>query len=94
MADNKQPESDLIPESAPQSAEPATSECDDDQDDQDIEPKRTAMLKFIDEQFNLKMKELFAQPASDQLVPHTIVGTLQETSNYMLQHLGRCHTLA
>ena len=95
MADNKQqPESDLIPESAPQSPEPATSECDDDQDDQDIEPERTAMLKFIDEQFNLKMKELFAQPASGQLVPHTIVGTLQETSNYMLQHLGRSHTLA
>ena len=60
MADNKQqPESDLIPESAPQSPEPASSECEDDQD---IEPERTAMLKLIDEQFNLKMKELFAQP--------------------------------
>ena len=95
MADNKQkPESDLIPESAPQSPEPAASECDDDQDDQDIEPEGAAMLKFIDLQFNLKMKELFAQPASGQLVPHTIVGTLQETSNYMLQHLGRSHTLA
>ena len=88
MADNKQqPESDLISESSPQSPEPAASECEEDQDDQD-------MLKFIDEQFNLKMKELFAQPASGQLVPHTIVGTLQETSNYMLQHLGRSHMLA
>ena len=91
MADNKQqPESDLIPESAPQSPEPA-SECEMVEN---IEPEKTAMLKFIDEQFNLKMKELFAQPASSQLVPHTIVGTLQETSNYMLQHLGKAHTLA
>ena len=45
MADNKQqPESDLIPESAPQSSEPAASECEVDQDDQDFEPERTAML--------------------------------------------------
>ena len=58
MADKKQqPESDLIPESPPQSPEPE-SECKDDQDDQDMETERTAMLKFMDEQFNLKMKEL------------------------------------
>ena len=93
IADNKQqPDPDLIPESAPQSPEPEP-ECKDDQDDQDIEPERTAMLKFMDEHFNLKMKKLFAQPASCQLVPPTIVGTLQETSTYILQHLGRSHTL-
>ena len=48
----------------------------------------------MDEPFNLKMKKLFAQPASGQPVPPTIVGTLQETSTYILQHLGRSHTLA
>ena len=40
MADNKQqPESDLNSESGPQSPEPAASECEEDQDEQDIEPK-------------------------------------------------------
>ena len=103
MADNKQRtlESDQIPEPASQSPEQA-SECELiehnytlDPEDQDLtNQEKAAKLKIIDEQFNRKMKELFAQPTSGQLVPCTIIATLQETSNYLLQHLGKFHTLA
>ena len=34
-------------------------------------------LELIDKQFNLKMKELFTQTSSGQLVPDTIEATLQ-----------------
>ena len=39
------------------------------------------------------MKELFAQSSSGQLVPYTIIATLQETSHYMSHHLARSHPL-
>ena len=39
------------------------------------------------------MKELFTQPSSGQLVPYTIIATLQETAHYMLHHLAKSHPL-
>ena len=69
-----------------------TSE-EDVQDLTDTNQQKAAKLQFIDDQFNLKMKELFAQPSSGQLVPYTIIATLQETPHYMLQHLAKSHPL-
>ena len=50
-------------------------------------------LELIDKQFNLKMKELFSQASSGQLVPHTVEATLQQTATDMLQYLGKFHPL-
>ena len=50
-------------------------------------------LEIIDKQFNLKMKELFSQTSSGQLVPHTVEATLQQTAKDMLQYLGKSHPL-
>ena len=50
-------------------------------------------LELIDKQFNLKMKELFSQTSSGQLVPHTVEATLQQTAKDMLQYLGKSHPL-
>ena len=50
-------------------------------------------LEPIDKQFNLKMKELFSQASSGQLVPHTVEATLQQTAKNMLQYLGKSHLL-
>ena len=47
----------------------------------------------LDKQFNLKMKELFSQASSGQLVPHTVEATLQQTAKDMLQYLGKSHPL-
>ena len=41
-------------------------------------------LELIDKKFNLKMKELFFQASSGQLVPHTVEATLQQTAKDML----------
>ena len=50
-------------------------------------------LELIDKQFNLKMKELFSQASSGQLVPHTVETTLQQTAKDMLHYLGKSHPL-
>ena len=50
-------------------------------------------LELIDEQFNLKMKELFSQPSSGQLVPYTVEASLQQTSDGLLYHLAKSHPL-
>ena len=50
-------------------------------------------LELIDKQFNLKMQELFTQTSSDQLVPYTIEGTLQQTTDGLIQHLTKSHPL-
>ena len=50
-------------------------------------------LKLIDRQFNLKMKELFSQASSGQLVPYTVEATLYQTANDMLQYLAKSHPL-
>ena len=41
-------------------------------------------LELIDKQFNLKMKELFTQTSSGQLVPITIEMTLQQTTDGLM----------
>ena len=50
-------------------------------------------LELIDRQFNLKMKELFSQASSGQLVPNTVEATLQQTADDMLQYLAKSHPL-
>ena len=39
------------------------------------------------------MKELFTQTSSGQLVPYTIEATLQQTTDGLLQHLAKSHSL-
>ena len=50
-------------------------------------------LELIDRQFNLKMKELFSQASSGQLVPYTIEATLQQTADDMLKYLAKSQPL-
>ena len=50
-------------------------------------------LELIDKQFNLKMKELFSQASSGQLVPYTAKATLHHTAADMLQYLAKSHPL-
>ena len=50
-------------------------------------------LELIDKQFNLRMKELFTQTSSGQLVPITIEATLQHTTDALIQHLTKSHPL-
>ena len=63
----------------------------DSEDEQDNLPD--PRLELIDKQFNLKMKELFTQTSSGQLVPYTIEATLQQTIDGLLQHLTKSHPL-
>ena len=57
------------------------------EDEQDSLPD--PRLELIDKQFNLKMKELFTQTSSGQLVPYTIEATLQQTTDGLMQHLTK-----
>ena len=50
-------------------------------------------LELTDRQFNLKMKELFSQASSGQLVPYTVEATLHQTFSDMLQYLAKYHPL-
>ena len=50
-------------------------------------------LELVDKQFNLRMKELFTQTSSGQLVPITIEATLQQTTDGLMQHLTKSHPL-
>ena len=50
-------------------------------------------LELIDKQFNLKMKELFSQASSGQLIPSTVRATLQNTTSGLLHHLAKSHPL-
>ena len=61
------------------------------EDEQDNLPD--PRLELIDKQFNLKMKELFTQTSSGQLVPYTTEGTLQQTIDGLIQHLTKFHPL-
>ena len=61
------------------------------EDEQDNLPD--PRLELIDKQFNLKMKELFTQTSSGQLVPYTIEGTLQQTIDSLIQDLTKSHPL-
>ena len=50
-------------------------------------------LELIDKQFNLKMKELFSQASSGQLIPSTVETTIKDTTSGLLQHLAKSHPL-
>ena len=63
----------------------------EEEDEQDNLPDPRSEL--IDKQFNLKMKELFTQTSSGQLVPYTIEATLQQTTDGWMQHLTKSHSL-
>ena len=54
----------------------------DPEDEQDNIPY--PRLELIDKQFNLKMKVLFSQSSSGQLVPSTVEATLQSTTSGLL----------
>ena len=94
----------LHPEEEPTDSEPCSpdyspihsSEEEDvyiqeEEDEQDNLPDPT--LELVDKQFNLKMKELFTQTSSGQLVPYTIEATLQQTTDGLMQHLTKLHPL-
>ena len=61
----------------------------DDEKDNLPDPR----LKLIDKQFNLKMKELFSQASSEQLLSYTFEATLHHTAADMLQYLAKSHSL-
>ena len=62
---------------------------DDDEQNNPPDPR----LELVDKQFNLRMKELFTQTFSGQLVPITIEATLQQTTDGLIQHLTKSHPL-
>ena len=62
---------------------------DDDEQNNPPDPR----LELVDKQFNLRMKELFTQTSSGQLVPITIEATLQQTTDGLIQHLTKSHPL-
>ena len=62
---------------------------DDDEQNNPPDPR----LELVDKQFNLRMKELFTQTSSGQLVPITIESTLQQTTDALIQHLTKSHPL-
>ena len=62
---------------------------DDDEQNNPPDPR----LELVDKQLNLRMKELFTQTSSGQLVPITIEATLQQTTDGLIQHLTKSHPL-
>ena len=62
-------------------------------DDDEMNNPPDPRLELVDNQFNLRMKELFTQPSSGQLVPITIEATLQQTTDALIQHLTKSHPL-
>ena len=62
-------------------------------DDDELNNPPDSRLKLVDNQFNLRMKELFTQTSSGQLVPITIEATLQHTTDALIQHLTKSHPL-
>ena len=62
-------------------------------DDDELNNPPDPRLELVDRQFNLKMKELFTQTSSGQLVPITIEATLQQTTDALIQHLTKSHPL-
>ena len=62
---------------------------DDDEQNNPPDPR----LELVDKQFNLRVKELFTQTSSGQLVPITIEATLQQTTDALIQHLTKSHPL-
>ena len=62
-------------------------------DDDEMNNPPDPRLELVDRQFNLRMKELFTQTSSGQLVPITIEATLQQTTDALIQHLTKSHPL-
>ena len=62
-------------------------------DDDELNNPPDPRLELVDNQFNLRMKELFTQTSSGQLVPITIEATLQHTTDALIQHLAKSHPL-
>ena len=62
-------------------------------DDDELNNPPDPTLELVDNQFNLRMKELFTQTSSGQLVPITIEATLQHTTDALIQHLTKSHPL-
>ena len=62
-------------------------------DDDELNNPPDPRLELVDNQFNLRMKELFTQTSSGQLVPITIEATPQQTADALIQHLTRSHPL-
>ena len=62
-------------------------------DDDELNNPSDPRLELVDNQFNLRMKELFTQTSSGQLVPITIEATLQQTTDALIQHLAKSHPL-
>ena len=62
-------------------------------DDDELNNPPDSRLELVDNQFNLRMKELFTQTSSGQLVPITIEATLQQTTDALIQHLAKSHPL-
>ena len=58
-------------------------------DDDEINNPPDPRLELVDNQFSLRMKELFTQTSSGQLVPITIEATLQQTTDALIQHLTK-----
>ena len=62
-------------------------------DDDELNNPPDPRLELVDNKFNLRMKELFTQTSSGQLVPITIEATLQQTTDALIQHLAKSHPL-
>ena len=62
-------------------------------DDDELNNPPDPRLELVDNQLNLRMKELFTQTSSGQLVPITIEATLQHTTDALIQHLTKSHPL-
>ena len=62
-------------------------------DDDELNNPPDPRLELVDNQFNLRMKELFTQTSSGQLVSITIEATLQQTTDALIQHLAKSHPL-
>ena len=62
-------------------------------DDDELNNPPDPRLELVDNQFNLRMKELFTHTSSGQLVPITIETTLQQTTDDLIQHLTKSHPL-
>ena len=62
-------------------------------DDDELNNPPDPRLELVDNQFDLRMKELFTQTSSGQLVPITIEATLKQTTDALIQHLTKSHPL-
>ena len=62
-------------------------------DDDELNNPPDPRLELVDNQFNLRMKELFSRSSSGQLMPYTIEASLQNTADEMINHLAKSHPL-